>query len=263
MNPETILLSFIGLRSLQHISERYLAYLNKNYYQDRTRLSKAAEVLKINSDDLEKTKSYSTDKYKFGAVSSWITLPIVLLFIYFGGFTYLEKFSMNINPWPHNEIVTGLIFIGGLSFLSSLLGMPFELYYTFSLEQKHGFNRQSLKGFFSDKLKGLLLGSILGGGILYLLLFIMNSMGSTWFIYAWLTIFAFSLLTAWLYPTLLAPLFNKFSPLEEGELKDGIFTLAEKINFKTDGISIMDASTRSSHGNAYFTGVFGKRKSFY
>ena len=115
MNPETILLSFIGLRSLQHISERYLAYLNKNYYQDQTRLSKAAEVLKINSDDLEKTKSYSTDKYKFGAVSSWITLPIVLLFIYFGGFTYLEKFSMNINPWPNNEIVTGLLFIvGGL-----------------------------------------------------------------------------------------------------------------------------------------------------
>ena len=88
----------------------------------------------------------------------------------------------------------------------------------------------------------------------------MNSMGSTWFIYAWLTIFTFSLLTAWLYPSLLAPLFNKFSPLEEGDLKDGIFTLAEKINFKTDGISIMDASTRSSHGNAYFTGVFGKKK---
>ena len=88
----------------------------------------------------------------------------------------------------------------------------------------------------------------------------MESMGSSWFIYAWLTIFAFSLLTAWLYPTLLAPLFNKFSPLDEGELKDGIFTLAKKVDFKTDGISIMDASTRSSHGNAYFTGVFGKKK---
>ena len=88
----------------------------------------------------------------------------------------------------------------------------------------------------------------------------MESMGSSWFIYAWLTIFAFSLLTAWLYPTLLAPIFNKFSPLDEGELKDGIFTLAKKVDFKTDGISIMDASTRSSHGNAYFTGVFGKKK---
>ena len=260
MNPETILLSFIGLRALQHICERSLSYLNKNYYQNQSRLSKAAEILNISSEDIEKTKSYSTDKYWFGAVSSWITLPVVLLFIYWGGFSYVERYSMQLNPWPENSIITGLIFIAGISFLSSLLSLPFELYYTFSLEQKHGFNRQNLKGFFSDKLKGLILGSVLGGLILYLLLFIMDSMGSSWFIYAWLTIFAFSLLTAWLYPTLLAPLFNKFSPLDEGELKDGIFKLAKKVDFKTDGISIMDASTRSSHGNAYFTGVFGKKK---
>ena len=125
MNPETILLSFIGLRALQHICERSLSYLNKNYYQDQSRLSKAAEILNISSEDIEKTKSYSTDKYWFGAVSSWITLPVVLLFIYWGGFSYVERYSMQLNPWPENSIITGLIFIAGISFLSSLLGLTF------------------------------------------------------------------------------------------------------------------------------------------
>ncbi|MFW7380222.1 MAG: M48 family metallopeptidase [Oligoflexus sp.] len=257
MNTTAILATFIGARLIQHVLERYLARLNKSHYEQAERLQEAARVLKIDSKDLEKTLNYSRDKYAFGNWSGWIQLIISLLFIALGGLGWVESLSKNIGDGP---IVTGLAFFAILGLLSSLVGLPFEWYYTFHLEEKHGFNRQTKKGFWIDRLKGLALTVVLGGLLLSALFWVMDRTGSTWWVYAWALIFGFSLLTVWLYPTFLAPLFNKFTPVEEGELRDQIYELAKRVDFQADGISIMDASRRSAHGNAYFTGVFGKKK---
>jgi STE24 endopeptidase len=261
-NGIKLLTIFIVLRLLQQGIERILAYKNRAFYSDSNRLQAAAKTLKISEDDLSKTMSYCNDKYKFGSFSSWMQLLASLLFLSLGGFGWLEAHSMNISQalFGGGSIATGLVFFALLGLISLFFGLPFEAYYTFKIEEKHGFNRQNAKGFIGDKIKGLLLGALLGGPLLAAILWIMEQMGTYWWIYAWLLVFLFSLVTVWIYPTLLAPLFNKFTPVEKGELKDAIDRLADKISFQADGISIMDASRRSSHGNAYFTGVFGKKK---
>lgn len=256
MTPFSLLLLFVSIRFLQHLAERYLAFLNRKSYEDPVAYKNASSILNINEADMKKTLTYSLDKYRYGKIQSWVSITVTLGFIAFGGLGLIENFA---RTFDYGEIFTGLIFFASLSVLSSLISIPFELYHTFVLEEKHGFNRQTIKGYLSDKMKGLIIGSILGGLILGLILWIITSFES-WWILAWLVVFAFSLLTVWLYPTFLAPLFNKFEPLSEGALKEKINALAEKVKFEADGISIMDASTRSSHGNAYFTGVFGKKK---
>ena len=158
------------------------------------------------------------------------------------------------------SIVVGLCFFATLGLVSSVFSLPFDYYATFVVEEKHGFNKQTLKLFFIDKIKGLVVGGILGAILLGGLLWVMDHLGEFWWIWAWGFLSGFSILMAWAYPTFISPLFNKFTPLDDGELKDQVFSLAEKVEFKTSGISLMDASIRSSHGNAYFTGIFGEKK---
>ena len=257
---------FLAVRFGQHLVERFLAYLNKKTYENENNYKYAGRVLNIAIDDLKKTLSYSRDKYQFASIQSWISIGITLGFIALGGLGWVEQAAIGLaesfgfsEAGGSGAIVTGLLFLGLISLLSGIVSLPFDLYFTFVLEEKHGFNRQTIKGFISDRIKGIIIGSILGGLILSLILWIMQSF-ATWWLIAWIAVFGFSLLTVWLYPTVLAPIFNKFEPLQEGPLKDQIYSLAKKVSFQADGISIMDASTRSSHGNAYFTGVFGKKK---
>jgi STE24 endopeptidase len=157
-------------------------------------------------------------------------------------------------------IATGLVFFALLATLSTLFELPFDLYATFRIEEKHGFNRQTLGGFFLDRLKGTAIAVVLGGPVLAAVLWLMEQMGPSWWLWAWGLTTAFSLFAAWIYPTVLAPLFNKFTPLPDGELKDAILDLARSTAFRAGGISVMDASRRTAHGNAYFTGVFGQKR---
>lgn len=259
--PQMLLILFVVIKISQESIESFLSIINRRYYSDPARQAHAQKVLGLNSADMTKTLNYTLDKHRFGLWESWITTAITLLFIVGGGFGWCEnvaRHAFGVNS--PNSILVGLLFFASLSILGGLLSLPFEIYQTFVIEEKHGFNRQTIKGFIMDRIKGLLLGAVLGGVLLTAILWTMERMGSHWWIWTWLVIFGFSLLTAWLYPTFLAPIFNKFTPLEDGELKTKIFDLAKKVTFAADGISVMDASTRSSHGNAYFTGVFGKKK---
>ncbi len=258
----TLLLNlYLGLRILQHLVESGLSWLNYRYVLQEERRAEAVRVLGIAADDMQKTLAYTRDKFRFGQLSGLLQLVLTLLFLAFGGLGWVENAATALTgSSSEHPILTGLAFFALLGLLSSALSLPFSLYYTFVLEEKHGFNRQTLSGFCLDLVKGAALASLLGGALLSLLLFVMGSMGSSWWWIAWILLFGFNLLTAWLYPTVLAPLFNKFSPLEEGELKRSIYELAGKVQFQADGISIMDASRRSEHGNAYFTGVFGKKR---
>lgn len=253
-----ILWVFVGASVGKKLVDVGLAALNRRYYENTKHQAEVCKTMDINADDFAKTLAYSRDKYQFGLIGGWINFFAFLGFLIFGGFGFLESNALRLNT-SGNEIFTGLIFFAQLGLLSLVFGLPFGLYSTFVIEQKHGFNRQTLRSFFLDQVKMVALGAVLGGLLLAALLWVMGT-GPLWWVGAWATVSGFSILTSWLYPTFLAPLFNKFTPVEAGPLKDAIEALARKVSFQTAGIFLMDASTRSSHGNAYFTGVFGKKR---
>jgi STE24 endopeptidase len=258
----TILISFVVLTLIEYSFEKYLAHLNRTHYLASENQRQAMAVLGIKDEEFQRALSYTEDKYKFGRLSSWLNITLFLAFLVVGGFGIVESWAGSIAGLvtPDSETVKGLIFFLILGVISSIYSIPFNYYQTFVIEERHGFNRQTRIGFALDLLKGGLIALVLGGILLYVILRLMSESGPYWWVWAWVAVSSFSVLTAWLYPTLLAPLFNKFSPLQDGELRQEIFKLAERINFGTDGILVMDASKRSSHGNAYFTGLFGKKR---
>ena len=261
MSPKILLCLFLAFKLIQEFLEFVLARMNRNYYLNPRNQSHACQVLGIDNESLAKSLSYAEDKYRLSKMESWTSTILTLLFIGLGGIGWTDAVASTFAvSWGGGQIMTGLLLFALLGFLSAVVGLPFDYYRTFVIETRHGFNRQTIRGFWLDLAKGMILGAVLGGVILAVILWIMEKSGPTWWIWAWLALSAISLLTAWLYPTLLAPLFNKFRPLEEGELKQAIDALASRVGFGSKGVLVMDASRRSSHGNAYFTGLFGKKR---
>ncbi len=261
IDPKIALIVFLALRLVQHAVETWLSKINKAWWSDSERQIAAASELGIAAADMQKTADYSTDRYGVSRAQAIVEIFSSIVFLSCGGLGWIEAQASIATSYFHGgSIAQGLFFMGALVLLTQLLGLPFTLYSTFVIEEKFGYNKQTVKGFFTDLLKGTLLGLVFGGLILSLILLIMETTGTLWWLYAWAAVTAFSLLTAWIYPTLLAPLFNKFTPLEDGELKKEILALSHKIGFNADGLYLMDASKRSGHGNAYFTGIFGKKR---
>ena len=262
---DKLLILFLSLRIAKHLLEHFLLVLNRRYFSNKDNQERAKQLLKITDSDMSKSLRYTEDRYRFQVFSSWVNESLLLVFIAVGGFGFFEIFvkqqtTVLFGATMNNEIVIGLGFFALLGIVSMLLQMPFSYYRTFYLEEKHGFNRQTKAGFFTDVLKNILVAVLIGSVVLSVLIWIMLSAGSYWWVYGWLFMFGFALFSVWLYPTVLAPLFNKFTEIVDGELKDGIFKMAAKVGFKTDKIFIMDASKRTSHGNAYFTGIFGGKR---
>lgn len=256
----TLLLVFIALKIFIHVIEVGLSLVNQWYVENPENQTHAQRELGITPGEFEKALFYTRDKHKFSLISGSSQFVGSLCFLSMGGYGWLEAVARGFGAsLGGGEILVGLIFFGLLGALSGIFSLPFDLYFTFVVEQKHGFNRQTLKGFCIDQIKGLLLGAVLGGALLGGVLYLMGTLENWWF-WAWAFMSVFSLLITVLYPSLIAPIFNKFSPLEEGDLKSQIMDLAKKIDFQTSGLFVMDASTRSSHGNAYFTGLFGAKR---
>lgn len=263
MDASTLLIIFLGISALQTCFEFYLALINQRYVQNPEHQRHAQEALNIEQDDMQKSLSYGRDKARFGMFSSLTQALVSLLFIAYGGLGIIETAASQLQTASGlggGELVTGLVFFALIGLISTCLQIPFGIYSTFVIEEKHGFNRQTLKGFLLDTIKGLILGSVLGGILLTALLYVMQTFRQDWWWMGWLIVSGFSLLSMWIYPSLLAPLFNTFKPLEDGPLKDSITALAKKVSFRTDGLFVMNASIRSSHGNAYFTGMFGAKR---
>jgi STE24 endopeptidase len=256
-----LLLVFIALRLVQLLVEHALAVLNRMYTLEPARQAEAARALRIPDEEMRRALDYAEDRYRFGRVTSGTEVFVTLTFLAMGGLGWVEAAARAIAGGLGLGVIgTGLAFFSLLGLLSVLLNLPFSLYSTFRIEAKHGFNRQTLRGFFFDLLKGMALGAALGGPLLAAVLWIMKTAGPAWWLWAWAAVSGFSLFTAWIYPTLLAPLFNKFTPLPPGELREGIETLATRLGFRTGGIFVMDASRRTAHGNAYFTGLFRQKR---
>lgn len=210
----------------------------------------------ISLTDHQKAADYSVEKIKVNQYFHLFDLIIFLFWIIGGGLEALNRISMSFG---FSQMVTGLIFFALLGTISAILSLPQSLYMTFVIEEKYGFNKTTWKTLLSDMVKGAFLSLIIGGPIAYSVLWIMEKLGSHWWLYAFIFLSVIQLLLIFIYPTFIAPLFNKFKAIEEGEVKEKILNLLNRCGFKSSGLFVMDASRRSGHGNAYFTGL-GKNK---
>ena len=252
-----ILALFLVLKTLTFTFERFLSWLNRKHRHKLHMQQEACAYLGIHPDELKISMNYAEDKYRFGLVNETFDFLVVMLVVASGLLGTIEN---RCSIWTSNPMLGGLVFFAVLGGLGALINLPFQYYYTFTLEEKHGFNRQTPRDFWLDQIKMVGVSVALGGPFLFALLWVMQHMGNTWWLWAWAIVVFFSIFSIWIYPTWLAPMFNKFSPLPEGELKEQILGLSNRVGFKTRGLSVMDASKRSSHGNAYFTGIFGEKK---
>jgi STE24 endopeptidase len=203
----------------------------------------------------QKAADYTVDRCKIAVLNIGIEAAILLAFTLGGGLSALHEFwSVRLDGLGY-----GLAMIFSVMTISGLIDLPLSLYKQFVIEARHGFNRMTLGLFFSDLIKQTLLGLAIGAPVIAAVLWLMGAMGQNWWLYVWLFWSAFNLLIMFVYPTWIAPLFNKFSPLEDGEMKSRIEALLTRCGFRSSGLFVMDGSKRSSHGNAYFTG-FGNNK---
>lgn len=205
------------------------------------------------AEKYKKSQEYLKTNTLYGLLQSGISTLLLILFIALGGFNEVDLIVRSISFDP---IIQGLIYIGALSFLSYLVSLPFQIYDTFVIEEKFGFNKTTPKTFAMDQIKGLLMGAILGGIVLSVILWFFESFKNAWF-WVFLFVVGFQLFMMFIAPVTIMPLFNKFTPLEDGELKNEIESFARKENFKLSGLFKMDGSKRSTKANAYFTG-FGR-----
>ncbi|MFH1258261.1 MAG: M48 family metallopeptidase [Elusimicrobiota bacterium] len=228
---------------VEYLNLRHLAVdLPKEFadYYDARRYNKSQAYLKANTS--------------FGLVNDTVSTVIILVFILLGGFNFVDRLA---GSFGLGCIATGLIFAGILLLAAEVIGIPFAAYHTFVIEEKYGFNRTTVKTFILDILKGWLLTAVIGGIIFSLILWFFQRTGYLAWIYCWLGVTFSQLFLTFIAPVLILPIFNKFIPLEEGELKQTIENYARRQNFKLSGVFKMDGSRRSTKSNAFFVG-FGK-----
>jgi len=239
----------IGLRLW--LSQRQIAHIRDH----RTQVPESF-VDKISLQEHQKAADYTTTKTRFGRWPLFYDAGLLLLWTLGGGLEWLDQ---SIIAMEYSPIITGITVMLAFMFISSALDLPFSLYSTFVIEEKFGFNRTTVKTFIIDLFKGLALGLVIGVPLLFIILWLMEQAGELWWIYTWMVLTGFSLLIMWIYPTLIAPIFNKFEPLEEGDTLNRIKSLLSRCGFSSNGVFVIDGSKRSSHGNAYFSG-FGRNK---
>jgi len=204
----------------------------------------------------QKAADYTRAKTQLGMISTVFEAAILLGFTLGGGLQLLAEWSLHTFS---NPLLQGMAIIVSVLVITSILEIPFNLYSTFVTEARFGFNKMTFKLYVLDALKGMLLGAILGLPLLLGVLWLMERMGDNWWLYVWAVWVSFSLLLLFIYPSFIAPIFNKFQPLEDASLKARIEALLQRCGFTAQGLFVMDGSKRSTHGNAYFTG-FGKTK---
>ncbi len=209
----------------------------------------------------QKAADYTLEKSKLGDIDSILGVIFLLLLTLGGGINLAFEFWAAAIDSP---LISGLAAVASVFLVMTALEIPTSVYQTFVIEEKFGFNKSTKQQFIKDQLLQLALGAAIGLPLLALILWVMDSIGSLWWLWAWAILMSFSLLMSWLFPTVIAPLFNKFTPMEDGLLKDRISGLLARCGFNSQGIFIMDGSKRSGHGNAYFTGLGNnKRIVFY
>ncbi|MGB5362972.1 MAG: M48 family metallopeptidase [Aureibaculum sp.] len=253
MTPKVIFAIIILILAINFIIDKVLDYLNARHFDDKIPVP-LSDV--YNEEEYYKSQQYKKENFKFSSIISTVSFVLTIAFFFFDGFAFVDKIAHQISD---NPIVITLVFFGIIMLGSDIITTPLSYYQTFVIEEKYGFNKSSKKLFFLDKLKGWLLMIVLGGGILALVVWFYQLTGTDFWIYTWVFIAIFSIFMTLFYSTLIVPLFNKQTLLEEGELKNELEKFAKKVGFTLDKIFVIDGSKRSTKANAYFTG-FGKKK---
>jgi STE24 endopeptidase len=244
------LLAFTTLFKLW-LARRHLAHIahHRDVVPDAFR-----EQIELESH--QKAADYTIAKTRFSMLGIQFDAALLLIFTVAGGIQRVSEFCQG---WFDTPLTQGVATLVAVLMLTSILETPFNLYRTFVIEARFGFNHMTIKLYLIDTLKGLLVGAVLGLPLLFGVLWLMDRMGEYWWLYVWSVWVIFNLLILFIYPTFIAPLFNKFSPLQDETMKAHIEALLQKCGFTSSGLFVMDGSKRSAHGNAYFTG-FGKTK---
>lgn len=252
--PETIFTIIIVILILDFVMDQMLGYLNS------TRFSEVlpAELTGIYDEkEYQRSQQYLKANHKFGILTETFSFVLIMLALFFGGFTWLDQW---VRIWSDNPVWQAILFFGIIGLASDILTTPFSVYDTFVIEEKFGFNKTTPKTFILDKIKGWLLGALIGGGLLALIVWIFQTTGEWFWLIAWGAITFFSIFMTMFYSNLIVPLFNKQKPLEEGELRSAIEKFSKKVGFKLKDIYVIDGSKRSAKANAYFTGLGPKKR---
>ena len=250
----TIFVVIIAIILFNFILERILGILNSS----RLDLKLPEEVKDVyEPEQYQKSQDYKKVNDRFAIITSTFSLIVILLMLFMSGFAVADHIARGVTGHP---VLVALLFFGMLMLASDIINTPFSVYDTFVIEEKFGFNKTTVKTFILDKLKGWLLGALIGGGLLALIIWFYLQTRNLFWIYAWIAIAAFMIFMTMFYSTLIVPLFNRQTPLEEGELRDAIQKFCEKAGFKLQNIFVIDGSKRSTKANAYFSGLGAKKR---
>ncbi|MEO1957283.1 MAG: M48 family metallopeptidase [Methylophilaceae bacterium] len=253
----TLTLLFVGLLAFSSIIRFWLGTRQINFVQENRKQVPKAFAKDITLDAHQKAADYTSAKTRLGLLEMAIQAALLFALTIGGGLQWIDTLWTGI--LPNNDILRGALVICSALLVSSIIDLPFEYYKTFVIDEKFGFNKMTRAMYFTDLIKHSIVGLLLGAPILFAALWLMQSAGEYWWLYLWVVWTVFNILMLAVYPTFIAPLFNKFTPLADEGLKTRIESLLTKCGFKSQGLFVMDGSTRSSHGNAYFTG-FGNSK---
>ncbi|WP_353778568.1 M48 family metalloprotease [Winogradskyella sp. 3972H.M.0a.05] len=253
MTATTLFYIIIGIIIVNFIVDKVLSALNAKHYNDPIP-DKLNDV--YDEDEYVKSQKYKRTNYNFGIWSSLFSLALTLGFLFFDGFEFVDNIARSYTEHP---VLIALIFFGIIMLGSDIISTPFSYYRTFVIEERFGFNKTTKTTFITDKIKGLLMSAIIGGGILALIIWFYQLTGNQFWLYAWGIVTAFTLFMNMFYARLIVPLFNKQTPLEAGELREKIADYAKTVGFNLKNIFVIDGSKRSTKANAYFSG-FGREK---
>ena len=247
---------FIALISIKFLLETYLKIRNlKSIDNNKESVPERFKDV-VTEEEYKKSIFYNTDRIKFQIFTSLFGSVVLIVFTIGGLLNYLTQVVMDITP----SNVLGAVLLGLLLIIvEEIISIPISIYSTFVIEERHGFNKTTKKTFVTDIFKGLLISGAISSILYATVIFIIISAGDLWWIYAFAAVFTLQAIIFFLYPVLIMPLFNKFEPLDDEEFKKPIEKLLEKVDFKSKGLFVMNASLRSTHGNAFFTGI-GKNK---
>lgn len=257
MMATTLSSIFIGLLILTTLTRLWLARRHVNYVQANRNQVPDAFKQNISLESHQKAADYSSAKTRLAILETIAQAVLLVIFTIGGGLQMVDGMWRSL--LPDLEILRGALVILSVMLISSLVDLPFDYYKSFNIDDRFGFNKMTPRMFFADMIKQAFVGLLLGAPILFAALWLMQGAGDYWWFYLWVVWSVFNLLMLAIYPTFIAPIFNKFSPLADDSLKSRIEALLTKCGFKSQGLFVMDGSTRSSHGNAYFTG-FGASK---
>lgn len=210
-----------------------------------------------NEDEYQKARAYHQEKHRIGNISSYLQTAITVAVLYFCLLGLLQNWITDITINPYYQ---AFLFFGIYSLISSVISLPFSIYHTFVIEEKYGFNKMTIQTFITDMIKGTVVGGLIGGALLAAIIAFYYWQPDRFWIYAWMLFAAFSIFMAMFYTSLIVPIFNKLTPIEEGELKTALMDLGQKTGFPLHEVYIIDGSKRSTKANAYFSGLGPKKK---